>query len=247
MSAVIDLEDVTYAYGDTVAVEDVTLAVEEGSFLGLIGPNGSGKTTLLHLILGIKRPDTGTVELFGEPATAFPDGTRIGYVSQHSTDRGDAMPVSVREVVLMGRFPAAGHRRITANDRQLVSDALARVDITELADRQIGQLSGGQRQRAFIARALASEADLLVLDEPTVGVDADARAAFYDLLGDLNDQGMTILLVEHDIETVTEHADDLVCINRTLYYHGDAHSFLDSEGAREIYDEMGPLLRHDHP
>ena len=246
MTAVVEADAVSYAYGETVALRDVSVTVEDGDFLGLIGPNGSGKTTLVHLLLGLMGPDSGTIRLFGEPATQFADGNRLGYVSQQVTDRGDTMPVSVREAVLMGRFSLIGHRRVDQADHDRVTEALKRVGIANLADRRISTLSGGQRQRAFIARALAKDADLLVLDEPTVGVDADSLSAFYDLLGTLNDQGMTIVLVEHDIETVTAHADEILCIDRSVQYSGDAHAFLDSDALGEVYGDTGRIILHDH-
>jgi zinc transport system ATP-binding protein len=244
VSAVIDLEDVTFAYGGTVAVEEVTLSVERGEFLGILGPNGSGKTTLLHLMIGLREPDAGEVRLFGEPVGSFEDGERIGYVAQRATDRGDAMPVSVRETVLMGRFPHAGHSRIDGEDRTAVERALDRVGIAELADRPIDNLSGGQRQRAFIARALAAEADLLALDEPTVGVDVDSRTAFYDLLDDLNREGMTVVLIEHDVDILTTHVDTVACLNRRLYHHGDTTSFLESDAIEAAYGRRSGIVDH---
>ncbi|MXR51036.1 ATP-binding cassette domain-containing protein [Halovenus sp. WSH3] len=247
MSVAVEATDVTFAYGETVAVENVSLTVEEGSFLGLIGPNGSGKTTLLHLLIGLKEPDSGSVELFGQPMSAFEDGERIGYVSQRATDRSGTMPVSVREAVLMGRFPHAGLGRIGEEDREIAARALERVGIAELADRPIGQLSGGQRQRAFIARALASEADLLALDEPTVGVDADSRTEFYNMLDELNDEGITIILIEHDVDILTEHVDSVACLNRELYHHGDTVSFLESDAIAEAYGTTGRVIAHEHP
>jgi zinc transport system ATP-binding protein len=247
VSSAVDVTDVTYAYGETVAVETVSLTVEEGDFLGLLGPNGSGKTTLLHLMIGLEAPDSGQVELFGERATEFEDGERIGYVSQRSTDRGESMPVSVREAVLMGRFPHVGHRRPGPEDQRLVDEALERVGISELATRPIGALSGGQRQRAFIARALAAEADLLALDEPTVGIDADSQTDFYELLAELNQQGITIILIEHDVDILTEHVDTVACINRELYHHGDAVSFLESDAIAEAYGNTAKIVAHDHP
>lgn len=247
MSTVIDVQNLTFTYGETVALEEVSLQVERGDFLGLIGPNGSGKTTLLHLMIGLKRPDEGTVQLFGEPATQFEAGERIGYVSQRATDRGESMPVSVRETVLMGRFPHAGHRRISAQDHDIVDRALERVGIEDLEDRSIASLSGGQRQRTFIARALASEADLLALDEPTVGVDADSRTAFYDLLEELNSEGITIILIEHDVDILTEHANKVACLNQRLYHHGDTVSFLESDAIAEAYGPSSRLIAHDHP
>ncbi len=247
MSLVIELDEVTFRYGETVAVESVSLSVDSGEFLGILGPNGSGKTTLLHVMIGLKQPHTGTARLFGEPTASFDDGERIGYVSQRATDRGEAMPMSVTETVLMGRFAHVGHGRVTEHDREIVAKSLERVGITDLADRPINQLSGGQRQRTFIARALASEADLLALDEPTVGVDADSRTAFYDLLDELNAEGMAIILIEHDVDILTKHVDTVACINRELYHHGDTVSFLESDAISEVYGRRTGILDHHHP
>ncbi|PCR90795.1 metal ABC transporter ATP-binding protein [Natrinema ejinorense] len=243
---VVDLDNVTFAYGEQPAVKEVSLTVEEGDFLGLIGPNGSGKTTLLHLMLGLRSPDRGSIELFGDPVSQFDDGERIGYVSQQATSAGGSMPVTVREAVTMGRFAHAGHGRLTDEDRATVDDALETVGITELADRQVNQLSGGQRQRAYIARALASEADLLALDEPTVGVDAESRDAFYQLLESLNASGITIILIEHDIGVVTDRASRIACINTELYHHGDTESFVESEALTEAYGATGQVVHHHH-
>jgi zinc transport system ATP-binding protein len=240
------LENVTFAYGETVAVRDVSLSIEGGDFLGLVGPNGSGKTTLLHLMLGLLRPDSGTIELFGQSVDEFDQGERIGYVSQRATDRGGTMPITVREAVTMGRFAHTGHAKLDATDREIVDDALETVGIAELADRRINELSGGQRQRAYIARALASEADLLALDEPTVGVDAESRDEFYGLLDELNGQGITIVLIEHDIGVVTDRADRIACINVELFHHGDTESFLESDALGEAYGSTGRIVHHHH-
>ncbi|WP_049923360.1 metal ABC transporter ATP-binding protein [Halopiger djelfimassiliensis] len=246
MTPVISVENVTFAYGDQPAVRDVSLTVEQGDFLGLIGPNGSGKTTLLHLMLGLYAPDSGSIELFGEPIEAFENGERIGYVSQQATSQAGTMPVTVREVVTMGRFPHVGHGRLTDEDRRLVDEALETVDIADLADRRISQLSGGQRQRVYIARALASEAELLALDEPTVGVDAESRDAFYRLLESLNESGITIVLIEHDIGVVTDRANRIACLNTELYHHGDTESFVESDALTEAYGTTGQVVHHHH-
>ena len=242
MRPVIDAENVSFAYDDQPVVEDISLTVREGEFLGLVGPNGSGKTTLLKLLLGSLSPDTGTVRLFDQPVDEFEDGKRLGYVSQASTEVANSMPVTVREVVRMGRYPHVGLNALSDEDEALVEEALEQVGITDLADRRIGRLSGGQQQRAYIARAIAAEADLLALDEPTVGVDAESREAFYDLLDDLNDQGITILLIEHDIGVVAEHVDRVVCINRELYYDGDVDAFLNSDALLETFGTAGKAV-----
>lgn len=246
MTAIVDLDGVTFAYGDTAAVRDVSLTVEAGDFLGLVGPNGSGKTTLLHLMLGLHEPDEGSVELFGRPVDEFDDGGRIGYVSQQATSRGGAMPVTVRECVTMGRFAHAGRGRLSEADRAAVADAIETVGIGDLADRLVTELSGGQKQRAYIARALASDADLLALDEPTVGVDAESRDAFYALLDELNDDGITTILIEHDIGVVTDRANRIACINTELYHHGDTESFVESDALSEAYGATGQVVHHHH-
>ena len=243
---VIEARDVTFAYGERPVVEDVTLDVAEGAFLGLVGPNGSGKTTLLELLIGLRRPDEGSVTLFGDPAHRFDDGERIGYVPQNVTTANDGLPITVEEVVRMGRYPHRWIGRFDAEDRRAVRNALDRVDIADLADRRVGRLSGGQRQRVFIARALASEADLLALDEPTVGVDAESREAFYDLLRDLNDDGLTILLVEHDIGVVTTHATEVACLDRTLFFHGDPDTFVETDALAEAYGGSHGVVHHEH-
>jgi zinc transport system ATP-binding protein len=242
----VEARGVTFAYGDRPVVEDVTLDVAEGAFLGVVGPNGSGKTTLLELLIGLRRPDDGSVTLFGEPAHRFDDGERIGYVPQSVTTANDGLPITVEEVVRMGRYPHRWIGRFDADDRRAVRTALDRVGIANLADRRVGRLSGGQRQRVFIARALAAEADLLALDEPTVGVDAESRAAFYDLLHDLNDDGLTVLLVEHDIGVVTIHATEVACLDRTLFFHGDPDTFVETDALAEAYGDSHGVVRHEH-
>ncbi|MFA9518027.1 metal ABC transporter ATP-binding protein [Halopenitus sp. H-Gu1] len=246
MNTVVSVRDVTYTYGDTVAIDDVSLDVADGEFLGLIGPNGSGKTTLLHLMLGLLDPDSGEIRLFGEPVSSFEDGHRIGYVAQQATQKGSTMPVTVEEVVEMGRYPLRGSERFRSEDHRIVEDAMERVDVIDLRHRRINALSGGQRQRAYIARALASEADLLALDEPTVGVDAESRDRFYGLLDELNDDGITIVLIEHDIGVVTDRAERIACLNRELYHHGDTESFVESDALERAYGTTGTVVHHHH-
>ncbi len=244
--AAIEVRDVTFGYGDRPVLEELTLSVEAGEFLGVVGPNGSGKTTLLTLMIGLQEPDRGSVQLFGAPATSFSDGERIGYVPQNVASTGGDMPITVREVVRMGRYPHRLWQRFRPADHQAVNDALERVEITDIADRRVGRLSGGQRQRVFIARALAADADILALDEPTVGVDAESRETFYSLLEALNEEGMTIVLIEHDIGVVTNHATTVACLNQQLYFHGDPETFLETDAMAKAYGTEQHLLQHNH-
>ena len=238
----VDAAGVTFGYTAAPVVEDVDLTVDRGEYVGIIGPNGSGKSTLLRLLLGLHEPDAGSVELLGHPARAFAERERVGYVAQDVTEDEKRMPITVAEVVLMGRFPHAGFGRVTDDDRQRAREALRTVGIEHLADRRITALSGGQRQRTYIARALAGEAELLVLDEPTVGVDAESVDAFFDLLDGLVDEGMTVLLVEHDIGAVLEHASRVVCLNREVYFDGTPSDFAESDALDRAY---GTNLRRE--
>ena len=243
---VITIENACFGYGSVPVLESISLAVEPGAFLGIVGPNGSGKSTLLDLMVGLRQPDSGTVRLFGEPATEFDAGERIGYVPQDATTVAREMPITVREVVRMGRYPRRLVGRFSAADRQAVDDALEQVGITDLAGRRVGRLSGGQRQRVFIARALAAEADLLALDEPTVGVDAESREAFYELLADLNSSGLTIILIDHDIGVVTTYTTEIACLNRRLYFDGDPSEFVATDALAEAYGTDQHVLHHNH-
>jgi len=239
--SVIDLSGIDFGYTSTPVVEDISLRIDPGEYAAVVGPNGSGKSTLMKLMLGLLRPDDGTATLFGEPSHQFDDGSRLGYVAQRASASKE-MPITVREVVKMGRFPHVGFGRLSSEDWDIVDRALDTVGMTAFADRRVTQLSGGQRQRAFIARALASEADLLVLDEPTVGVDIESVEAFYDLLDALNQDGITVLLIEHDLGAVTEHADRVICLNREIYFDGSAEEFVESDALARAFGTTANLL-----
>lgn len=242
---VIELDRVSVAFQDTLALEDVSLSVPAGSSLAIIGPNGAGKTTLLQVILGVVRPVSGTVRVFGRaPWELGADRRRIGYVPQlMSVDLN--FPVSAREVVLMGRYGRIGlGRRPTRADRAAAELALERVGIADLAERPIARLSGGQRQRVFLARALANEPELLLLDEPTTGVDVASSESLYELLQALYNAGMTMLLVSHDVGVVASYVQGVVCINRRLVAHGRPEVVLGSEELAEMYGCAAMFFHH---
>ena len=218
----VELESVTFAYrrGDTVLV-DTSLRVEQGEFVAIAGPNGGGKTTLLRLVLGLESPSAGRVALFGEQADRFSRRARLGYLPQRSHLRLD-VPVTVREVVAAGRLPASrllGRPR--SDDRRHVEGTIARVGLAEQADVELRRLSGGQQQRALIAKALASEPDLLALDEPTTGVDAESQGALAELLAHLNDElGVTILYVSHEFGAVERYVERIVLVHGGIVFDG---------------------------
>lgn len=245
--AAVDLRHVSFSYDGQPVLQDVSLVVNPGDFLGIVGPNGSGKTTLLRIILGLQPPGAGEVRLFGQPLAAFRQWDRVGYVPQKAAAFNGSFPATVREVVLTGRVARRGlFRRLNREDRELARGALELVGMADYAERPIGALSGGQQQRVFIARALASQPDLLILDEPTVGVDAAAQEQFYALLRRLRrDLGLTILLVSHDIGVVTAEVSHLACLNRRLFYHGPASQF-DLGRLPDLYGHPVAMVAHGH-
>jgi zinc transport system ATP-binding protein len=241
VAPVVDLADVSFGYTAESVVRDVSLRIDPGEYVAIVGPNGSGKSTLMQLVLGLLRPDTGSATLFGQPSHEFDDGERLGYVAQNAS-ASKGMPITVQEVVRMGRYPHVGFGSLRDEDHEAVARALTTVGMSDLAGRRITKLSGGQRQRAFIARALAGEADMLVLDEPTVGVDVESVEAFYELLDDLNDDGMTVLLIEHDLGAVTQHAERVVCMNREVYFDGPPADFVESDALARAFGTTATLL-----
>lgn len=245
MNYVIELEHVTVHYQALVALEDVTLQVTPGEFLALIGPNGSGKTTLVKTILGLVTPAAGTVRLFGRPPHQLNgDWKQVGYVPQIA-QIDPRFPIRVFDVVLMGRYGQVGLiRRPGRADLAAVWQALERVGLAELARRPIGRLSGGQRQRVLVARALANEPALLLLDEPTTGVDIGTTEGLFDLLDGLHIQGITILVVSHDVGVVAQHVDQVACLNRRLVAHGRLKEIMTSEVLACMYGAQAALVGH---
>jgi zinc transport system ATP-binding protein len=239
---VLEFNDVTVRYLYHTVLEQVSLQVQAGEFLALVGPNGAGKTTLLKVALGLIRPDEGSVSIFGRPPLQLGAArSKLGYVPQ-STQLDLRFPVSVAEVVLMGRYGRIGlARRPCAHDRAAAQRAMERVGITDLADRPIGRLSGGQRQRMFVARALADEPELLLLDEPTTGIDVVATESIYELLKRLQQDGLTIIVVSHDIGVVARYADSVACLNQRMAMHGRPEEAMSGSILACMY---GPEVMH---
>jgi zinc transport system ATP-binding protein len=214
---IVKLENISASYNALPVLTGINLTIFRNDFLGIIGPNGGGKTTLLKIILGLVRPDSGSVRILG--SSAEKNRRSIGYVPQY-TGFDQAFPINVHDVVLMGRYSKRGILHyFNKADRQSVDDALEKVAMNTYRNKQIGQLSGGQQQRVFIARALVTEPELLLLDEPTAGIDAAMQTEFYEILEELKKE-MAIVMVSHDISAVSVYVNKIACLNQQLFYHG---------------------------
>ncbi|MDQ0197275.1 metal ABC transporter ATP-binding protein [Neobacillus ginsengisoli] len=248
--SIIDIQQVSYRYEKDIVLENINLSIPNGSFLAIVGPNGSGKSTLLKLILGLLKPQKGEIFLFGQELNKFKDWQMVGYVSQKANSFNTGFPATVFEVVSSGLTKKLGMFRFFKKEhKQKVLEALEAVGMKKFSSRNIGELSGGQQQRVFIARALVSEPKLLILDEPTVGVDAENVNAFYQMLADLNkSRGITLLLVTHDIGTVSDKVTHVACLNKHLHFHGETKEFehLNAEGMSEFYGHGVHMLAHHH-
>lgn len=250
MQSIIEIKKLFYRYEKDAVLEDINLTIPDGSFLAIVGPNGSGKSTLLKLILGLLKPQKGDIFLFGQEINKFRDWQKIGYVSQKANSFNTGFPATVFEVVASGLTKKLGMFTFFKKEHaQKVFEALEAVDMKRFSNRNIGELSGGQQQRVFIARALVSEPNLLILDEPTVGVDAENVNSFYRMLGDLNkSRGITLLLVTHDIGTISDKVSHVACLNKHLHFHGETEEFeqLRMEGMSEVYGHDVHMLAHHH-
>ncbi|WP_246169695.1 metal ABC transporter ATP-binding protein [Thermosulfuriphilus ammonigenes] len=248
MAPLVEVKEVSFKYGHLQVLERVSLTIEPGDFLAIIGPNGSGKSTLIKIILGLLEPTEGEVFLFGQDLRHFHDWYRLGYVPQKAAHMIDPVfPLTVEEAVSLGllsrkRFP----RLIGRADRPAIKKALETVEMAPHGERRISELSGGQQQRVLIARAIVSAPDILFLDEPTAGVDARGQDRFYGLLNQLNQKGLTIVMVTHDISVVSRFVTKVACLNRRLYFHGSHEEFCSSPRIRELIAGEDHIIVHRH-
>lgn len=223
----LDVDNVGVQFGSEAALRDISLCVHAGEFIGLIGPNGAGKTTLLRTILGLQKPTTGTVTKHVRS---------IGYVPQRGNSYNGQVPISTLEVVMLG----------SKGSKERAQQALERVAMHGTADKPYHALSGGQQQRVSIAKALASQPDILILDEPTTGIDQQSQQAFYDILKDLQQHGLTIIIVSHDIDAVLNLVTRVICVNQTIVYDGDAAHFETDKFLPQLYKTQHRILHHRH-
>lgn len=245
---IIRFSHATFGFPNVIALEDITLEIADGEFIGVIGPNGSGKTTLCRAVLGLMRPLAGSLQIFDCACEQLRchHRARIGYLPQKG--RMDPnFPITVLEAVLMGRYGALGlFRRAGKRDRDLALEALANVGMADFRETMLGHLSGGQQQRVFIARALAQQPQVLLLDEPTTGLDITAQHSILDLVRRLHrDLGLTVLVITHDINMIRAHVDRLVLLKTRLFAAGTPEEVLRTDLLQEVYGKQVVITEKD--
>lgn len=240
---ILNIDKLTVYYQHVRALSEVSLRVQQGEYLGIIGPNGGGKSTLLRAILGLIKPHSGKIEIFGLPQNKALG--KIGYVPQFTKFYRD-FPISLKDTVLMGRLRGKIpiFYRYTKDDIDRADSLMEKLELYPLRNRQIGQLSGGQIQRTLIARALITEPEILLLDEPTASLDTESKSHIYTILEELN-KAMTIIMVTHDMSAISSHVHSLACLNENLYYHGDSE--LSDDVINDLYGCPVDLIAHGIP
>lgn len=246
MSNALEIENLSVVVKGKELLRNITFTLSEGIFLGIVGPNGGGKTTLVRAILGLLKPTSGSIRIFGQsPVAALARGGVFGYLPQHQNIDPN-FPATALDVVLMGRYRAAGILKWPGRkDREKAEQCLSIMGVEGLRNRQYSQMSGGQQQRVSIARALAADPRILVLDEPSTGIDVVGQEDFYHLLKGLQKRmSLTILMVSHDIGSVTSYVDEISCLNISLHYHGNPLGALDEKVMTSLYGKSVDLLVH---
>jgi zinc transport system ATP-binding protein len=240
---VLATEGLTFRYNSTEILTDVSFRLQAGDYLGIVGPNGSGKTTLIKLILGLLEPSKGMILLFGSKLTEFAEWHKVGYLPQKINSFNPHFPATVREIVSLGLLSTKSYpRRIMRTDEKAIGSALELVDIVDIKNELIGELSGGQQQRVLIAKALVSNPELLILDEPTTALDPEAREKFFDTLKNLNvNKKVTIIIITHDIGTIGKYASRLLYIDNRIIFYGGFDDFCTS---REMANYFGEYSQH---
>jgi zinc transport system ATP-binding protein len=242
---IVSCRDIWVSFGENTVLEAVSLDIFPKQIVSIVGPNGAGKTTLLYVLLGFITPTRGKLEILGGNPRSIRRLGRIGYLPQvREVDVN--FPVTVYDVVAMGCYARKGLFEIlNPSDKEHIKNALQKVDAFNLKDQFFGNLSGGQKQRVLIARALGMNPDILLLDEPSTGLDVVAQDSFYQLLSQLRDEGMTILMVSHDIGAVSSFVDRIACMNRRIHFHGKPRDSIPPETLEKVFGKHVQFLLHD--
>lgn len=230
------VKDLHFSYGNIKVLESIDFRIERGEYLGFLGPNGSGKSTLLKLILGLLNPEKGSVALFGQDVKKFNQWHKVGFVPQKATQIETKFPITVSEVVALN-----------TKSKEKIIDSLKKVGMEEYVNTLITELSGGQQQRIFIAKALAGNPELLILDEPTVGIDPSAQKDFYKLLSELNKElNLTIIIVSHDTDVIVKEVSRIICINKRMVCHVTPKEFISGNYIDKLYGDDNKHITHQH-
>ena len=248
---IFDVKNLSFSVRGQEILSKVSLEIFHGEYIAIIGPNGGGKTTLIRMLLGLEKPSSGEVRLFGKRLKNFKEWHKIGFVPQRAAHVDANFPATVEDIVKMGRVAKRGvFTGFSKEDAQMVADAMEKMDITHLKDKMVGRLSGGQRQRAMIARALASSPEILILDEPNTGVDALSQQRFYKLLSKLNkEENITIVFITHDVGVIADDIGRLFTINQKATVCNDPKEALSCEDMTALYGIEAHLLhnhKHEH-
>jgi zinc transport system ATP-binding protein len=239
------IRDLTVAYDGNIVLEDINLEVARGEIMSVVGPNGSGKSTLLRAIMGFKRPAKGSILVLGRSPDEIQKTGLIGYLPQNM-NYDQNFPVSAFDIVAMSRYSRKGIERLGPEDRAAINGSLEKVKMQSQTDKHFGSLSGGQKQRVLIARALAMKPSILILDEPSIGLDVVAQDSFYRLLQKLrDDEGLTIILVSHDIGGVSGVVDKIACVKRQMHFYGSPKDCIPSTALEKTFGTNVYFLSHD--
>jgi len=249
MNSIIETKNLSVPYGQTEAITNVSFTIEKGDFVGLAGPNGAGKTTLIKTILGLLPTSKGEIKLFGKTKEKFNDWGKIGYLPQKLSTINALFPATVDEVVTLGllsqkKFP----RRITANDQKRTSETLRELGIFDLKKRMLSELSGGQQQKVLLARALVSNPEILIFDEPSTALDPESRESFFQLIQKLNKKnGTAVILITHDTGYIGQYANKLLYIDKSLVYFGKFSDFCQDEKMNAYFGKYEQhIICHQH-
>ncbi len=248
---IFDVKNLSFVLKEQTILSNISLGIFPSEYIAIIGPNGGGKTTLIRMLLGLEKPTSGEVRIYGKKFSHFKDWHKIGYVPQRAAQIDSSFPATVLDIVKMGRTSQRSlFGTFSKLDKQLVDDAMAKMDISDLKDKMVGTLSGGQRQRVMIARALASKPEILILDEPNTGVDVASQKRFYALLRELNQkEGITIVFITHDIGVIADDIARLFTINQKAIICNNPKQALSCEEMSELYGIDAHLLhvhKHEH-
>jgi len=248
---IFDVKNLSFSVRGQDILSKISLEIYNGEYVAIIGPNGGGKTTLIRMLLGLEKPTSGEVRLFGKKLKNFNEWHKIGFVPQRASHVDANFPATVEDIVNMGRVAKRGvFTGFSKEDSQMVHDAMKKMDIVQLKDKMVGTLSGGQRQRTMIARALASSPEILILDEPNTGVDAVSQQRFYKLLSKLNkEENITIVFITHDVGVIADDIGRLFTINQKATICNNPKEALSCEDMTELYGIEAHLLhnhKHEH-